>query len=336
MHGRKQANGETDEPPRIGETCSVASSRRSVLALLLGLCSRTATAGPAASGGGVPAGANEIAPVRLALSESLVAGANLDDARAAMLTWIRKIGMDSNIRIELTPMVFEPSAEIFRRARSRLFDAVALNVVEYRQIADELDSSEIICESEGLQRYMLLVKRGGAIQTLGDLRGRRLLMLGGPRMCVASAWLTTILDEGHFGPADQFFSSVAEDAKAARVVLPVFFGQADACVASKRSFDVLCELNPQVAKELTAIAVSPALLTGFYVFRKNYASAVRERFAHLYSNVSGTVAGKQLATLFQFNSLSILDATCLEPVLAVLGQADRAHARTGTAGRGGQ
>ena len=62
-------------------------------------------------------------------------------------------------------------------------------------------------------------------------------------------WLSTILEEGHCGSSDQFFGSVTTDTKVSRVVLPVFLGQADACLTSKAGFDTMCELNPQVAKD---------------------------------------------------------------------------------------
>jgi len=171
--------------------------------------------------------------------------------------------MELRLPISFSANVFEPAAEILRRARGGLFDAVALNVVEYRQIAELLDPNWIISESDGAEEYLLLVKRGGGIQKPEDLRGRRLIMLTGAKMCVAYPWLSTVLDAAHPGPADQFFGSVAEEAKAARVVLPVFFGQADACVTSKKSFDVMCELNPQVARNLTVIAASSPMVVTF-------------------------------------------------------------------------
>jgi phosphonate transport system substrate-binding protein len=150
-------------------------------------------------------------------------------------------------------------------------------------------------------------------------------MFTGARMCVAHPWLSTILDAGHLGAADQFFSSVVEDVKAPRVVLPVFFGQADACVTSRRSFEVMCELNPQVSRDLTALAVSPPVVVTFYTFHKNYNGPDRDRFAH--ANLLSTASGKQLATLFQFSGLTVGDATRLEPALAVLDKAEHIRAR---------
>jgi phosphonate transport system substrate-binding protein len=323
-----KANRENGKLAAIGETNSAGRSRRRVLALMLGAC-RLLSAAPPPPPGGAAANA---APVRLAISESLVFGVNLNDARAAMLIWLRQMEAELRLPIEINPNVFETTAEILRRARAGLFDAVALNIIEYRRVADVLDPNWIINESAGAEAYMLLVKRGGGIQKPGDLRGRRLLMLTGAKMCVAYPWLSTVLDAAHLGQTDQFFSSVVEDSKAARVVLPVFFGQADACVTSKRSFDLMCELNPQVARDLTAIAASGSMVVTFYTFHKNYSGPERDRFAHVYSNLSGTVSGRQLATLFQFSSLSIGDATRLEPALAVLDQAERA--RTRKEGRG--
>jgi phosphonate transport system substrate-binding protein len=117
--------------------------------------------------------------------------------------------------------------------------------------------------------------------------------------------------------------------------LPVFFGQADACLTSKRGFDTMCELNPQVARELKAIAVSPPMVVSFYIFRKNCPSANREKVIKAITNLPTTAAGKQLATLFQFEDLGIRDASCLASALGVLDAADRARGRRSAGGRKG-
>jgi len=317
---------ENGSPVSVGKVRGATNSRRHALGIMLGAC------------GWLPkalAGADGTAPLRLAISESLVSDANLSDARAAMTTWLKRMEVDLNIVIEFSPKVFDTTEDIVRRARMSQLDAVSLNILEYRQIADMLDPSQIIAEggAEGLEQYVLLAKQSSEVRRLSHLRGRRLTMLKGNRMCVATAWLSTILEEGHLGSSDQFFSSVATDTKASRVVLPVFFGQADACLTSKRGFDTMCELNPQVAKDLAAIATSPGMVVTFNAFHKNYHGVGREKFLKIYTDLPNNPAGRQLATLFQFQALVVRDTTCLASAMAILEAADRARARQGAAGR---
>lgn len=317
----------TMEHRKLGPAGEPVRSRRQVLALLLGAvpCLR-----------GLLAAADNVPPVRLAISESLVADVNLNDARAAMTIWLQRMMVDLNVVIEMSPRVFDTTQEIVRRARTGQLDAVALNVVEYRQIADVLDSSQVMAESgtTGLEQYILLVKRNSGIQHLADLRGRRLTILKSPKMCVASAWMSTLLDAGHLGGSDQFFGTVTAENKISKVVLPVFFGQTDACLTSKRGFETMSELNPQVGKDLNAIASSPEMVVTFYVFHKNFHGAIREKFTKVYSNVRGDVSGRQLATLFQFEELVIKDAKCLAPALAVLDAAENIRGKAPAVGRG--
>jgi len=117
--------------------------------------------------------------------------------------------------------------------------------------------------------------------------------------------------------------------------LPVFFGQADACLTSKRGFDTMCELNPQVARDLTTIASSPAMVVTFYIFHRNYHGLTRESFAKVYSDVRISAAGRQLATLFQFEELVVKDSGCLVCALGVLDAAERARSRSGAGSRKG-
>lgn len=265
------------------------------------------------------------APIRLAVSESLVSEVNLNDARAAMQIWLKRMEQDLNLSVDFPFKVFETTEEIVRKARAGLFDAVALNVVEYRQIADTLDPTHVIAATDGGDQYLLLVKRNGPVRQLNDLRGKRLMVLHAPRMCLADQWLTTVLREAHLGDSDRFFAAVTPDQKPARVVLPVFFGQADACVTSLRGFQTMGELNPQVARELTAIATSPTLVVTFYTFHKNYHGVSRERFAKLYTDMPASPAGRQIAVLFQFQGLAVQDVACLGPALAILEASERAH-----------
>ena len=303
-------------------------SRRRALAMMLGAWRCCCV---------VPAAADSGAPVRLAISESVMGDVNLNDARAAMLIWIKRMMADLNVVIDFNPKVFDTAEEIVDRARKGQLDAVALNVLEYRPIADLVDPSQIVtvAGAAGMEQYLILAKQNSGIAQLGDLKGRRLAMLKTPKMCIAPAWLSTILDAGHYGPAEQFFGTVATDAKVSRVVLPVFFGQAEAGLASKQGFDTMCELNPQVSRDLRVLATSPPLVVMFYAFCKNYQGAQRAKLIRALSSLCDSPAGRQLATLFQFDELTVRDGGCLASALGILEAADRVRSRRGAGNRKG-
>lgn len=73
----------------------------------------------------------------------------------------------------------------------------------------------------------------------------------------------------------------------------------------------------------------------FYVFHKNYHGATRERFAKVYTGVRNGAASAQLATLFQFDTLTVRDASCLASALSLLDAADRAHRKPAAGSRKG-
>ena len=61
-------------------------------------------------------------------------------------------------------------------------------------------------------------------------------------------------------PACVFFTQVKGANKASQVLLPVFFGQADACVVTASAFAVMAELNPQIHSRLQVLKRSPELV----------------------------------------------------------------------------
>jgi len=306
---------------------AAGQSRRHALATMLGAGPWLSRAMAADTGG----------PLRVAISESIMADVNLNDARAAMQTWIKRMQADLSVAIEIDAKVFSTAEEITRRIRLGELDAAALNAVEYRPIADLFDSSQILVGSgaSGPDEYLLLVNRDSGYRRLADLRGRRIFMWAAPKMCVAPAWLATLLDEEQLGPLEGFFGHTTTDSRISRAVLPVFFNQAEACVASRRAFGTMGELNPQVARNLTAIATSATVVTCFYAFRKNYRSADREKLVRLHDGLLTNAAGRQLATLFQFDELLVRDASCLAGGLAILDRAERIHTRLAPGGRKG-
>ena len=77
------------------------------------------------------------------------------------------------------------------------------------------------------------------------------------------------------------------------------------------------------------------LLVSFYVFRQNYQGANRDDLIKATLSLPNSVAGRQLATLFQFEDLGVRDAGCPASAMGVPDGADRARARRAAGGRRG-
>jgi len=96
---------------------------------------------------------------------------------------------------------------------------------------------------------------------------------------------------------------------------------------------MMCDLNPQVGIDLSVLASSPAMVVDFNIFRKNYQGKDREKVIRAISSLHSGPAGRQLATLFHFDELTVGDASCLTSALGVLARAEWRPDRDPSAGQ---
>lgn len=289
-----------------------------------GLGRRQAVAALVTSLAGSPLHGTEESPVRLAISETLLTGVNVNDARAAMVVWVNRLGREFGMKVEFPAQIFLEKRELMDRVRRRQLDAVAINAIEYRELAVNLDETVIVGDAAGgYFEYVLLVRRGAGIRRLADLRGRSLMLADSPHTCLAPAWLATLAAAESSGAALDFFGPISRQMKPSQVILPVFFGQADACLTTRREFLVICELNPQVSQKLDVLAASPELVSTCYGFRRDYRGAYRKEMIAAITGLNTRPAGQQIRTLFQYSELVERDASCMARSVALLDSVDK-------------
>ncbi|MBL8173212.1 MAG: PhnD/SsuA/transferrin family substrate-binding protein [Bryobacterales bacterium] len=261
-------------------------------------------------------------PLRFGLSEGVVAGMNINDARAAMRVWLRRVAGDLQVQLALVPEVFESFERIESQLRQGGLDAVGIDMIEYRQLARLLSSRCVVVPAQrDPLSYVVLVKQGAGIKTIAGLRGRRLMMLTSQHARLAPHWLSTLLHAQENSEPAHFFSSVTAKGKPSQVILPVFFGQADACVVTRHGFLTMGELNPQVTARLDPIAQSPQVVAMLYAFRRDVDEAGLQKTLQILGSVPQSAAGRQLLALFQFDRLEARGLDSLKDSLAILDEA---------------
>ena len=119
-----------------------------------------------------------------------------------------------------------------------------------------------------------------------------------PTWAVATDWLSTILMARGLPPTNVFFTNVRH-VKSSRVVLPLFFGQADACVVSESTFAVMAELNPQVKRKINIVKRSPGFINLLICGTKNLNAEDRQRVIDELTTLNDDPDGQQALTIIQ-------------------------------------
>lgn len=262
--------------------------------------------------------------LRLGISESLVRDVSIADARAAMMVWMKRIAEDLRVDLRYVPEVFESQESLATKLKQGLLDTVAMNLLEYRRLREWLDPREITVPSQKTAlRYVLLVRSDSGVAKVADLRGRRVLLLDSLQTCIAPAWLNTLIGAGGQESAGSFFSAVSRRPKPSQVILPVFFGQMEACITTQLSFLTAGELNPQILSKLKPLTVSPEIVSSLYAYRKGCPSNLRAKISRAMTGLASSPAGRQVLTLFQCESLLVRDISCLGDALSILARDER-------------
>jgi len=246
--------------------------------------------------------------IRIVLSPGSFAGVNHNDVLAAIKTWARVILKQQGVDMEVESRISDSPEELAEALRNGQTDAVSMPV-------DELLNLKVMPEYVFLairknsftEQYIILVHRNSGINDVHDLRGRKILLYNNPRMCLAPAWVASITGL----PKTESIGMTRID-NISRTVLPVFFHQADACVVTAIGFEIACELNPQLLKDLRVLATSPEVVSSVFFFRPGYVSHVKDKLETAMLTLQETPAGQQLLMMFQGDAVVKQPISCLE------------------------
>jgi len=153
---------------------------------------------------------------------------------------------------------------------------------------------------------LLLVREDSGIRTLDDLHGKTIAISKHPlgSTSIFHIWLETMLMARGHSKMDSFFSSIKEFNVLAKVVMPVFFRKADACVVTRHVFNLTTELNPQIGKQLAIIASIENLSQGIVAVDRRLPEQTKKKIRESFLSLNDSPEGKQLIMLFQVSTIS--------------------------------
>jgi len=272
--------------------------------------------------------------IRLGFSAQTLGEVNETDARAALKVWSQTLGVERGIAVETAPEILIGVEAIKTALLTGTVDAVSMTALEFWSVHKTVHTGAIVLgriHAEFTEEYLLLVRRDSPAKSLADLRGQSVTLLDSVRTCLAPAWTETLLLEQHLGRADRFWGRITHATKLTRVVLPVFFRQADACVVTREGFRLMSELNPQVGKQLRVLAQSEKLTPGVFCLRGDLTPRQRDKFLAQVATIGDTPAGRQILDLFQAGELMQRPDSDMDSACALLDRHQRLLAEAGQA-----
>ncbi len=258
---------------------------------------------------------------RIGFSSSMFTDVNENDVRASLKLWGEFIAREQNIPSVPYPIIFKNIDAIFHSLREKEVDALTITIIEYDQLHQEIKFSPIYVIHHGgriTEQYVLLSHKEGRIKSFADLRGASLQLYTNSRACLAPLWLDTVLARQGWPEVVRFAGKISEETKLSKVILPVFFRQADACIVTRSGFAIMAELNPQIAEQLVIIAESPEIVPAMLAFRADYNPTFKDKLISGLNSLKTTPAGRQVLTLFQSEDIVEYPVSCLDTALELI------------------
>lgn len=244
---------------------------------------------------------------------------NANDAKAALKVWGASVVKERGLPIQVAIEILEGEEAVRRGLAREDFNGYLLTTAEYLWTKDRpshvfLSKKNADCS----ESYVVLVHAGGGVTDLAELRGLRMTFHAGSATTVARPWLEVLLRERGLGGAKAFFGDWLELENPSKTVLRLFFRQTESCLVTRASYDLACELNPQLRRQLKELAVSPPLIPFFVYWRQNFDAVAIEEIEAALLELHTSVTGRQVLTVLQSSRFEKHPVSALEPTLELL------------------
>lgn len=265
------------------------------------------------------AGGRNVIVNRVGFTSNQFPGTATRDAEVGIDYWFKLMSDRQKTTQIPRTKVYPTIREMQAALADRQLDIVAILTQDYLAIRDEIPLEPFtiaVRSKEGLTKWAVYVSRKKGITSLEQLRGAKIIFDRTEGDDFGKTWFETLLLRQGLDP-DRYATEESVD-KASRAILPVYFGQADACVAPLASFSTMVEMNPAVGRELVALATSPAMAPGIVCFTREIDPGRKPDIIHTLNTLHEDPEGQQVLNLFRRDRMYPFDAAQIEPVRAIL------------------
>ena len=243
---------------------------------------------------------------RFIYSKELFFNTKTEDAIALTKIFTEKVKKQNGIEDEAEIVICKNDEELIDATKTNFDFVLSTTVALVRLLKIGNVKPVLVNQTQGSYGfvYYLVTRKDKNINHLSDLKNRKLNILARSDGQTPSLWLEKILRDNKLPVKNKFFEEITFDYKPINILLPVFFNKLDAAVITKESFDVMCELNPNIKKDLNILATSKTLLFGVLSFDTKSKNKEREKFIYdILTTMHNDADGRQFLSLFSLDKI---------------------------------
>jgi phosphonate transport system substrate-binding protein len=192
--------------------------------------------------------------------------------------------------------------------KAKKLDLVFLTPGDFLELAGRTPLDPVMVSVAGKSHeleILILVRKDRHIRDFKELRNS---VIAVPAKVIQhgtlySLWVETLVMREGFHDMAAFFNSVRETPSPSQALMQVFFRQADACAVTSQTFELASELNPQIGREIMALARKDKLVGGIIAVRRDLSEEHKQKVRQVLATLHEDQGGRQLLVLFQLNRL---------------------------------
>lgn len=251
-------------------------------------------------------GINDKETARFGFMQTVMGAVNENDVKVAVRIWTKSLAKELSIPVKPAVSIYPTLSMIKADLEENRVDVLYMTTPQLFALQPLIAEDVFFAVKQSgtiTEEYILLVHQDSPANGVRDLKGKRLRVLDNVRTCLSLDWLNFLLSEKGLGGPEAYFQNYTMINKLNEAVLPVFFNQADACLVTRKGFNIMTELNPQIARRMKIIATSPSYIPALLCFRRTYQSQVKQIILRDIQNMVESSSGGQLLTIFQMDGV---------------------------------
>jgi ABC-type phosphate/phosphonate transport system substrate-binding protein len=231
---------------------------------------------------------------------------NKQDAKLALEVLFRSLSKKAKEEFLVEVNVFADLPSMIPHLKNGDVDLATIPSNDFVAIKDKALVEPILVGVKDRQvyvKYCLVVRRDGKTRILKELKGKRIAMCVQDAVESPRIWLDTILLKKEGARSKDFFATIKRADNVEKAVLPVYFGQTEACVITRRSFETESEMNPDIGRKLMIIEESPDLITSIICLRYDFDRSLKEKLINTAITIHEDPEGKQVLSIIRMDSI---------------------------------